>query len=848
MGNGVDQVLHGTSRVVPARVRSAHDADHHLELLRWAAGLLPPALREQALAELAQTDLAVQAAPHSAPRFPAGAGGGAAAGRAPVADTVAALRATRTVLEGDALLSGTPTDWSALAAAHRQEPFDHEQMRALVGRPDCPDDFSAVLLTPWDDVLGNRVSARRTRLSEPVRRILLASSDRLRRPLLRLLVTVDDAADTVRRARRLDLLVRAVDGFDHHHLHESAAFWDAVGAALRELLGEDRAAWERAALLLPEFPGTLRQLAVVAGRPPTPPAAAPTGRPGRTAPPGPESEAPAGGPAVAHAPDLRVLAHAPAAVLVAVLAEHDDAPLARMAEPCTRRDRGRVREGNELLVPLLERIRLAGVPPRPLFAAWAAGSLFALPGAPRVCAWLYGMNPSLDRSIDRRSSVSATWRQEIAAGRPPRPAADDLVAALRGAAGPVEAQLVLEGTCGTDRTPWPELVEAHGAEPLPEHVVSVLLGRPGFRAELASKLPARRLQELAGQNADIDRAMLGLLPEPTPPGNLVHDNPRFTHGVLHRVRSAGHLDDATVLRSVRPASAALGHGRALWPRDPLCEPWRAACTRLFLDAAAEHGPGLWHLLAARLPTCTGSLPRLLTPEPHDRTLLLLHRRLTGVPVSDPGTAALLDSYEAELRDALAWWQEKPVEGLRLLPDRAAALVWLKAARPLLPRVGWAADTARPALATELPVLLAPYLQASDRCELLVRITETAVATAVRVGDVLGEAKARGTLGIVLMELGRREEAVAAHERAFVLMREAGDVDRQGRISRNLGTALMELGRHEEAAEAYRRAAALFREAGLPLGEEKARANLAEALEQLGRAHPATGAAEAAGSA
>ncbi|MFD5108637.1 hypothetical protein [Streptomyces cinereoruber] len=490
-------------------------------MLRWAAGLLPPPARARAVAELDATGLSVAAAPF----YPVRHGMRAAlhdtrpvnerqgpSGR----ELVAALRSVETAVDGDRLLDAARVDWDVLAAAHARDPFPSLPSRALIARRDCPDPFTVALLTPWRVEVANRIAARQKNrtgpaerrsayrahtaplvhchdLSDEIRKVLLPHVSHLRTPLLRLLLAPGKAREVVRATARLDRLLAAVDHGDHGHLPRIQAFWDAVGAELRDTLGEDRTAWTAVARRLTRHKGSLRELLDTLGDP------VPGSR--------------------KHGPDLRVLIQAPPSVLTAIVADLDDAALERAAERYVGDDRVRTADG--LLVTALAQLERAGVAPRRPLARWAHGALAHRPGELAEVAWLYGGSPDLDGSLIRLARLRPDLRRRLAAAHVQPPPAVDPVAELREQHDAVRAQLVLDSSCPDD-TPWPRLLEAHAAEPLPEPVLWVLASRPGFPAVLARALPGARTEDLAAQGADAARHALAHLAGRSPGDVLDH--------------------------------------------------------------------------------------------------------------------------------------------------------------------------------------------------------------------------------------------------------------------------------------------------------------------------------------
>ncbi|SFY19754.1 hypothetical protein OH786_33125 [Streptomyces atratus] len=161
-------MIHKVGSATSQAAADRRAADFH-RLLTWAISLLPDDARPPASAELNDTVLAARARRSDARTrsFEDRAAARARPARTPSAgpeEAIAALRAARTVLDADAVLTAGPVDWSALAAAHRREPFARTQRRGLIARTDCPDDVTAALLTPWDPGVANRLVARQHQL------------------------------------------------------------------------------------------------------------------------------------------------------------------------------------------------------------------------------------------------------------------------------------------------------------------------------------------------------------------------------------------------------------------------------------------------------------------------------------------------------------------------------------------------------------------------------------------------------------------------------------------------------------------------------------------------------------
>ncbi|MFC7647527.1 hypothetical protein ACFQX6_48695 [Streptosporangium lutulentum] len=92
----------------------------------------------------------------------------------------------------------------------------------------------------------------------------------MRPSFLRQVLSDETVEEMILTTPRLDLLVRAVDGYDHNHHRETRAFWECVGGLLRRRLGADRSGWTAAAAALPSHPGTFANLLRRIGKTPTP--------------------------------------------------------------------------------------------------------------------------------------------------------------------------------------------------------------------------------------------------------------------------------------------------------------------------------------------------------------------------------------------------------------------------------------------------------------------------------------------------------------------------------------------------------------------------------------------------
>ena len=130
----------------------------------------------------------------------------------------------------------------------------------------------------------------------------------------------------------------------------------------------------------------------------------------------------------------------------------------------------------------------------------------------------------------------------------------------------------------------------------------------------------------------------------------------------------------------------------------------------------------------------------------------------------------------------------------------------------------------------------------------------ALASALKLGDRLGEARVLNNLGVVLGQQ-HADDAIGYFERALAIYRETGDRWGQAQATNNLAFSYRFLGRHKEAAEALLAALDLQREVGQRYGEGIALCNLGEAYldlrrfaDAISRSHEALAVARGIGSA
>jgi tetratricopeptide (TPR) repeat protein len=161
-------------------------------------------------------------------------------------------------------------------------------------------------------------------------------------------------------------------------------------------------------------------------------------------------------------------------------------------------------------------------------------------------------------------------------------------------------------------------------------------------------------------------------------------------------------------------------------------------------------------------------------------------------------------------------------------DEQAALGWLEAERAnLLAAVQQAAAT--PGVPTEIALQLAQALfgfyWVRSHWDDRVRVNQTALGVARRVGDLAAQAQALNDLGGAYWRQGRYEEALACRRRSLAIYRELGDGHGQAASLGNLGLVYQGLGRDEEALSHHGEALTLCRELGDRRGQAISLGNL-----------------------
>ncbi|HEX4816255.1 MAG TPA: hypothetical protein VFV66_26230 [Nonomuraea sp.] len=484
----------------------------------------------------------------------------------PTGEVVARLRAATTVLACDAILKETrQPDWDLLTAEHRREPFGRVQRRALIARRDCPGELTRDLLTPWDSLVAGRLRLASRSVPKPVREMMLTRVGDVHREAVHTLVREDTVEETILAAPRLDLLVRAAQGWTA--MGWEWLFWQAAGRLLQARLDAGGRAWRVAAARFAGHRGTFAGLLRRARR-------------GPDAPP-------------VEGTDLRLLAQVPDRLLVELVSGLPDDALERMWQ----RDLLEGSRRGDVRMRVMDRFAAAGVPPRALFAAWLTQC------AHETRAWAYGYDEGADRTTAYLALTEAGLRRRIAARFPVPGPVTDLVGALRAARDPFESEAVLSAaTRDGQAPPWTELVAAHQEQPWPEHVLCVVADRPDLPRPLARALPEKLLDRVLDQSPEAARAALPALD-------------RFLgtrDAAVRRIHHADVLTEEEILAAARPAKSLI---RYLNDSADTLTGRRVRLRELFLceveTAARSTPPGFWSALVHVLDDVEGTLADLL---------------------------------------------------------------------------------------------------------------------------------------------------------------------------------------------------------------------------------------------
>jgi len=166
-------------------------------------------------------------------------------------------------------------------------------------------------------------------------------------------------------------------------------------------------------------------------------------------------------------------------------------------------------------------------------------------------------------------------------------------------------------------------------------------------------------------------------------------------------------------------------------------------------------------------------------------------------------------------------------------SRDGALAWLETEQlSLIAAVQVAGECGWDHVAVGLSLSLAEYLAQRRLFDELLATTSVGLSAAVRLEDQDLQGSALTNLGLAQQELGRTEEAIAAHRDAVAIFRAVGDYEGTGDALNNLGLALREQEQLEESIAVHRDAVAIYREAGNRQAEARAVNNLGLALKRM----------------
>ncbi|WP_159072680.1 tetratricopeptide repeat protein [Streptomyces formicae] len=162
-----------------------------------------------------------------------------------------------------------------------------------------------------------------------------------------------------------------------------------------------------------------------------------------------------------------------------------------------------------------------------------------------------------------------------------------------------------------------------------------------------------------------------------------------------------------------------------------------------------------------------------------------------------------------------------------LPDRAAALAWMRIERDnLLACIGTSTIDQAPH-AVRLTASIAAFLLQDGPWPQAATLHQRAAQTAHHNNDPVGEANALRDLGRVRYMTDDYEQATGLQERALALFKELGDWRGQANALNDLGCVYRMIGDYEQATGLQERALGLFEELGIRSGQ-------ANVLHELGR--------------
>jgi tetratricopeptide (TPR) repeat protein len=225
------------------------------------------------------------------------------------------------------------------------------------------------------------------------------------------------------------------------------------------------------------------------------------------------------------------------------------------------------------------------------------------------------------------------------------------------------------------------------------------------------------------------------------------------------------------------------------------------------------------------------LARTLHPESERAAAL---RRAFGLYVATAWrTLSLLRPGDYRLARADDRWTKGGLE----FADEKEALGWLEAERAnLLAAVQQAAATPGvPAtIAVQLSQALFGFFLVHSYWQDWVRVNQTALGVARRVGDRAAQAQAHNDLGVGHLRQGRYEQALACLQESLAIYRELEDRRGQAASLGNLGLVYEWQGRYEQALACQQESLAIDRERGNRHGQAISLSNLGNVHQRQGR--------------
>ncbi|MEV4878802.1 ATP-binding protein [Streptomyces cyaneofuscatus] len=233
---------------------------------------------------------------------------------------------------------------------------------------------------------------------------------------------------------------------------------------------------------------------------------------------------------------------------------------------------------------------------------------------------------------------------------------------------------------------------------------------------------------------------------------------------------------------------------------------------------------------------------------HDLIRLYARARADRCPADERATALerLSDYYQQTARAADTFLLRHsrpggpyparlPAAAAPRLPDRAAALAWLRAERAnLLAVLAHATAHGDDRRLIGLTAALAGFLRQEGPWEEAAVFHERAITAADHRGDLPAVAEARRELGILRRRTGRYAEAADLHEQAHGIYLRLGDRLGQAHTLHHLSLVHRRTGHHEEAADLLERSHAIYQELGDRPGQAHTLDDLGVALRMQGR--------------